>query len=358
MNHPLAKRAAVVQSFGMFAPAFRLRAALLCAWICLLPIDWSAAEPQKFAFEKAEMGVPFRVTLYAKDEEAAKAAADAAFAKVEELNAILSDYEQDSELVELFRGSGRGEKVKASEPLWAVLERSQRLAERTGGAFDVTCGPLTTVWRSARRRRELPSEKHVADALARSGWKKIRLDSAARTVELLAPEMRLDLGSLAKGYAVDAALRVLREAGHPRALVAGSGDMAAAIRRRGPKAGGSKSRRSIRRKVCPSPRRCLSSWRIAGSRRAAIVSSAWKSTASATRTSSICARASRSPTKRRHRHRPRLFYREPLDHTLHPRPRGRTQTCGGRENRRPLAALPGEKVEITETPDWKRWEVE
>jgi FAD:protein FMN transferase len=186
-----------------------------------------AGELQKFVFEKPEMGLPFRVSLFAKDVDTAKAAADAAFARVEELNAIFSDYEEDSELSKLSRTSGSGQKVKVSDALWTVLERAQQLSEQTGGAFDITCGPLTNVWRRARRRFELPSSDLAAEMRARCGWQKLKLSPDSRTAELLAFQMRLDLGSLAKGYAVDAALRRLRELGYPIALVAGGGDMAA-----------------------------------------------------------------------------------------------------------------------------------
>ena len=97
-----------------------------------------AAELQKFIFEKAEMGLPFRITLYASSQESAKAASDAAFARIAALNQIFSDYEDDSELSRLSRTSGSGQKVKVSDALWDVLFRAQQLAEQSGGAFDVT----------------------------------------------------------------------------------------------------------------------------------------------------------------------------------------------------------------------------
>ena len=182
---------------------------------------------QKFAFEKAEMGVPFRITLYAVNEETAKRAAEDGFARVAALNHIFSDYEDDSELTQLSRTSGSGRAVKVSDELWAVLSRAQLLAARTEGAFDVTCGPLTSMWRRARRKQELPAPDLVAEMTSRVGWEKMRLDEKARTVELLAPEMRLDVGSIAKGYACDEALKTVRARGCPRAMVAGSGDISA-----------------------------------------------------------------------------------------------------------------------------------
>jgi thiamine biosynthesis lipoprotein len=186
-----------------------------------------AADMQRFAYEKAEMGVPFRVTLYAADEATARAAADAAFARIAQLNAVLSDYDPDSELSRLSRTSGQAKAVPVSRDLWRVLERAQALAEKTEGAFDVTCGPLVNVWRRARRKGELPSEALLAEMRVRVGYRNVRFDPAAQAVELLVPEMRLDCGAIAKGYAVDEALAVLKSRGIGSALVAGSGDMAA-----------------------------------------------------------------------------------------------------------------------------------
>src|SRR3954451_18348848 len=102
----------------------------------------AGAEAQRFAFEKAEMGVPFRITLYANSEEVAIAASEAAFGRVEALNAILSDYDPDSELSRLSRTSGHGERVRVSDDLWNVLLLGQSMAEKTDGALDITVGPL------------------------------------------------------------------------------------------------------------------------------------------------------------------------------------------------------------------------
>ena len=180
---------------------------------------------QRFVFEKAEMGLPFRVTLFAADEAQAKAAADAAFERIAVLNSIFSDYDPESELSRLSRTSGQA--VPVSRDLWNVLERAQALSARTDGAFDVTVGPLVSIWRRARRKQELPGAGLIAEMKARVGWQHMKLDPAARTVELLKPDMRLDLGAIAKGCAIDAALGLLRERGITRALVGGSGDMAA-----------------------------------------------------------------------------------------------------------------------------------
>jgi thiamine biosynthesis lipoprotein len=200
------------------------------ALVCCLTVSGPLAAAEfetRFVFEKAEMGVPFRITLYAPDEAQARTASDAAFARVEVLNSILSDYDPDSELSRISRTSGTGKAVPVSTDLWRVLELSQSVAVRSGGAFDITIGPLVNLWRRARRKHELPASAQIAEMRARVGFHKLRLDHERRTAELLAPEMRLDVGGIAKGVAVDEALKVLAAQGVERALVAASGDIGA-----------------------------------------------------------------------------------------------------------------------------------
>jgi FAD:protein FMN transferase len=110
--------------------------------------------------------------------------------------------------------------------LWVVLQRAQSLAERSGGAFDVTVGPCVNLWRQARREGKLPDPARLAKARLSVGYKQVKLDPTARTVTLLAPDMRLDLGGIAKGYAVDQGLHVLSRFGVGSALVSGGGDLA------------------------------------------------------------------------------------------------------------------------------------
>lgn len=198
-----------------------------CKLILAVALAATAAAEERFVFEKAEMGVPFRITLYAADEATARAAADAAFARVEVLNSILSDYDPDSELSRLAQTSGQGRAVPVSTDLWHTLEISQHIAERSDGAFDITIGPLVNLWRRARRKHELPSPELIAEMRARVGFRHLRLDPERHTAELLAPDMRLDVGGIGKGIAVDAALSVLRQRGIDRALVAASGDIGA-----------------------------------------------------------------------------------------------------------------------------------
>lgn len=186
----------------------------------------SSVKLERYEFNRPQMGVPFRIVLHAAGRERAAAAAEAAFQRVARLNDLLSDYDTDSELSRLSRTSGGGAVVKVSEDLWRVLERAQRVAGQSDGAFDITVGPCVSLWRKARREHKMPDPLRLAEALQAVGWRKLRLDARRRTAQLLVPGMKLDLGGIAKGYAVDEALKVLRQHGITRALVAGAGDLA------------------------------------------------------------------------------------------------------------------------------------
>ncbi len=172
------------------------------------------------------MAVPIKIVLYAPDQQQADRAAAAALQRIRQLNAVMSDYDPASELRQLCSHSGPGKPIEVSDDLWKVLVRAQYFARQSDGAFDVTIGPLVRLWRRARRQRRLPSPERMAEARPLVGYRLLRLDPEHRTVELLREGMRLDLGGIAKGYAVDEALRTLRRLGITRALVDAGGDVA------------------------------------------------------------------------------------------------------------------------------------
>lgn len=202
---------------------------LMIVW--LLGVGVPAAPPgkpalERFQFTRTEMAVPIKLVFYAPDSSVATRAAEAAFARIHQLNDILSDYDPESELRRLCRTAGEGKSVPVGDDLWRVLVHAQRLSERSDGAFDVTIGPVVRLWRRARRRRELPPPERLRSDGNLVGYRLARLDPERHAVELLKPGMRLDLGGIAKGYAVDEALAVLEKNGIKRALVDAGGDMA------------------------------------------------------------------------------------------------------------------------------------
>jgi thiamine biosynthesis lipoprotein len=186
-----------------------------------------AGEPKlaRFTFTEPHMGTLFRIILYAPDEATANRATKAAFERIAALDAMMTDYRSTSELMQLCQKAGRGP-VRVSAPLFSVLARAQEVSRLSDGAFDVTVGPVVKLWRRARKTHELPDPAQLAQARALVGYQNIRLDEKTRTVALLKPGMQLDLGGIAKGYAADEGLRVLRQEGVTRALVAAGGDIA------------------------------------------------------------------------------------------------------------------------------------
>jgi thiamine biosynthesis lipoprotein len=121
--------------------------------------------------------------------------------------------------------AGRGD-IAVGEDLFRVLQAGQDVAERSGGAFDVTHGALTRLWRSARTLSELPQSERIERARANGGYRYLHLDAQARTVRIDRPGIGLDVGGIAKGYAADEALAAITTQGVTRALVALGGDIA------------------------------------------------------------------------------------------------------------------------------------
>ncbi len=199
--------------------------ALIAATIVAASVHADEPAPQRFQFEHVAMAVPIRIVLYAEDEEIAGRAAQAAFARIDQLDGVMSDYDPASELRRLSATSGQGAAVSVSDDLWEVLFASQELARQSEGAFDVTVGPLVRLWRRARRQHTLPTPERIEEFKQHVGYRKVRLAPQQRTVELLKPEMGLDLGGIAKGYAIDQALLTLRERGVVSALVDAGGDV-------------------------------------------------------------------------------------------------------------------------------------
>jgi FAD:protein FMN transferase len=180
---------------------------------------------ERFEFTRIQMGMPFRIVLYAPDEDSANAAADAAYARIAQLNGILSDYDPRSELMQLCGTAGTGTAVAVSADLMTVLSRAGEVSRASEGAFDVSVGPAVRLWRTARKTGIFPTMAQVAAARQLVDYRQIRLNPEARAVTLCLPGMQLDLGGIAAGYAVDQALGLLKQRGVRSALIDASGDI-------------------------------------------------------------------------------------------------------------------------------------
>jgi thiamine biosynthesis lipoprotein len=171
------------------------------------------------------MGVPWTITVSA-DEATGRPAIAAAFAEVARLEGILSDYDPASELSRLSATSPAAAPVPVGDDLWRVLEQAAEIRDATGGAFDITVGPLTTLWRRSRRSGRLPPPDKLAAALAAVGPETLVLDPATRTARLVRAGMRLDPGGIGRGDAIDRGMEVLAAHGIDAAMIDCSGDVA------------------------------------------------------------------------------------------------------------------------------------
>jgi thiamine biosynthesis lipoprotein len=136
----------------------------------------------------------------------------------------LASFHKPSKLSEVNDHAGEGP-FKPDPELLALIKESLRVADRSGGAFDPTIGPLSRLWNFSGGEPRLPEESEIAQALPKVGWQKVKIDETAGTIELPERGMALDLGGIAKGYALHRAAAVIRRLGVRNALVNAGGDI-------------------------------------------------------------------------------------------------------------------------------------
>lgn len=168
------------------------------------------------------MGTTFDVVVYGRDPAALQAAGRAALAEASRLDALLSNYKPDSEWSAMNR-TAASRPFTASPELFALLEASAAYSRASDGAFDISVGPLMTVWGFFRGEGALPSGPEIAAGLARVGHGHVILDSAARSVRFARPGVELDPGGIGKGYAIDRMADLLRSRGVTRAWISAGG---------------------------------------------------------------------------------------------------------------------------------------
>ena len=170
------------------------------------------------------MGTFSRVVVLARSEAVAQDCAQAALDVQRRVDEMMSTYIVDSELSQVNRRAF-DEPVQVSEETFDVLHKAQYFSELTGGAFDVTIGPLSDLWRRAGDANVPPTETEIAEARSRVGYDKLLLDPDARTVRFAVEGMKLDLGGIAKGYAIDKSVERMKRAGATGGMVDIGGDV-------------------------------------------------------------------------------------------------------------------------------------
>ncbi|MCH2183208.1 MAG: FAD:protein FMN transferase [Mariniblastus sp.] len=202
---------------------------ILCStWLFLLPGALTGNEKnrgpgtrQEFSFPA--MGVEFRVIYYAAPQGVDRIE-EQIRQRVNQIEQALSDYRASSEVSLLGQSAPHATPQKTGPDLWKLSCTSRAISRHTDGAFDITVGNLSHLWRMARKRNRLPTPEKIASARERTGYRQLEIHSNQR-LRLTEPGMRLDFGGIAKGYAADEVIGLLQQQGIRSALVDAGGDI-------------------------------------------------------------------------------------------------------------------------------------
>jgi thiamine biosynthesis lipoprotein len=168
------------------------------------------------------MACVYTIVAYGADAAALQAAGERALDEVDRIDRLMSHYRPDSPLSRVNREGAHGP-VAVPPELAAFVELCLRYSRESGGAFDVTVGPLMKTWGFFGGEGRLPDESEIAAARESVGFTHVIIDLQRSTIAFDRPGVELDLGGIAKGYAVDRAVAVLARAGVAAALVSAGG---------------------------------------------------------------------------------------------------------------------------------------
>ncbi|MEN9573859.1 MAG: hypothetical protein RL514_1714 [Verrucomicrobiota bacterium] len=174
------------------------------------------------------MATRFELVLHGGNEAALRAAGEEALEEIARLEDELSYFRATSQIYRLNQEAAR-QPVRVSPWLFRLLQRARQLTEKTGGTFDITVAPLMRCWGFYTREGRVPEPAALAEARACVGMHLVELNAADSTVHFTRPGVQLDLGSIGKGYAVERAGELLREAGVTSALLHGGTSTVLAI---------------------------------------------------------------------------------------------------------------------------------
>ena len=171
-----------------------------------------------FSQARPAMGTMFTISVYAANQERASEYFEIAFDEIERVEEALSDYRPTSELSRINR-LATDETVTTDPEVFKFLQTSMDFSARSGGAFDITVGPLMRAWGFFRGKGRYPTPEELSNARKSTGWQHVHLDPQKRTVHFDVQGMSLDPGGIGKGYAVERVANLLREAGVKTALI-------------------------------------------------------------------------------------------------------------------------------------------
>ncbi len=167
---------------------------------------------QRFQQQFAIMGTAASFTLYCPDEAAFKKALEAGKREFEAVVKLANLRDETSELSRLNK-SAYDVPFPCSDAMWFILTRAEKAFFESDGGFDITVKPLMDLWGFYRKCRKIPTAEEITAVKAKAGFDKLKLDRNRRTVQFTVKGMALDLGGIAKGYALDRAAQAVVASG-------------------------------------------------------------------------------------------------------------------------------------------------
>jgi thiamine biosynthesis lipoprotein len=176
-----------------------------------------------FKYHQVSMGTVIEITLIGDDEELIRKAAFQAFQEIKRIEHLMSPWRESSEVNRINQSAGKNW-VKVSPEILKVIRKAQEISELSDGRFDITVGPLTELWRAAREREIPPSVEELEQRLSLVNFRNVMIDPE-KGILLKKEKMSIDLGGIAKGYAVDRAFKLLKNLGYKNLIVNAGGDL-------------------------------------------------------------------------------------------------------------------------------------
>lgn len=193
----------------------------LLFWLCAGAVG-RGDELARYEDSRVSMACTYTIVVYGRDAASLPRVVNAAFDEVDRIDRLMSHYKADSPLSRLNREAAKGP-VQVEPELYEFLKECVRYSRESGGAFDVTVGPLMKAWGFFRGEGRLPSTAELVAVRDVIGYRHLLFDDAARTVRFDQAGVELDLGGIAKGYAVDRVVALLKRRGIAAALVSAGG---------------------------------------------------------------------------------------------------------------------------------------
>lgn len=175
---------------------------------------------QKITLALDAMATRFELVLLGENPVQLRAAGEEALDEIERIEALLSLYKPSSEIAQVNTRAAL-EAVRVTPATFALLEKARSFWEITAGNFDITIAPLVRCWGFMKGSGSRPTDQQIEEAREAVGMQHLDLDPVASTVRFKRPGMMLDLGSIGKGYALDVAAEILKDAGVQNALLHG-----------------------------------------------------------------------------------------------------------------------------------------